>query len=659
MMLRASTSIALSVSRPLCARLPSTTPALTRPASLSAIHRGLRRSERVQYGESRPRPAEEGRGFRRNDDAAAESRTAKALAGTATTRGQRKLLKKRRSKEETIDSLTAKTFAATSRRTQHRLLQKLRRKQREEDGTGPKSRRKRFNDPSLEFGKKSLVYQLKQGPLQSMLNKIEQPVQPRTSEQEESWAKPAPARVGDKPSRPLSSDDFSKRFEGRRDDKGTAPARSERGRRSSRRESFRRDRSPRSSDAPAPSRYVSDQRGGRARPRTQSGTEAPARGGWSAWSEPKVGEPRRQFNDMMPSEGEVSTPAPRERRGKLMPITIQYTTAASQFLYGKSVVTSALEQNRRKLYRLYIYAGENQQESKEKAAVQRLASSRGVPVTIVPQEDQRLMDKMSQGRPHNGFVLETSPLPQLPITALGELVETPKKLGFNVSLDHQTKEEAQVNGEDTFIRRSSSVTAKPFVLLLNEILDPGNLGGLLRTASYLGVDAVGITSRNTSNLTPVVLKSAAGAVEEITIFSVASPVKFLEESKKAGWKSYAAIAPPDKKLVRKHGSKFISSETVEQQSPLSHDPCILVLGNEGFGLSKEIKVAADYELSFPRFVQESCVDSLNVSVAAGLLCHAFVRKPMTPSSETKSKPAPQREPAGAEETGEVVEAKLF
>jgi 21S rRNA (GM2251-2'-O)-methyltransferase len=342
-----------------------------------------------------------------------------------------------------------------------------------------------------------------------------------------------------------------------------------------------------------------------------------------------------------------------------MPITIQYTTAASQFLYGKSVVTSALEQNRRKLYRLYIYAGENQQESKEKAAVQRLASSRGVPVTIVPQEDQRLMDKMSQGRPHNGFVLETSPLPQLPITALGELVETPKKLGFHVSLDHQTKEEAQVNGDNTFIRRSSSVTAKPFVLLLNEILDPGNLGGLLRTASYLGVDAVGITSRNTSNLTPVVLKSAAGAVEEITIFSVASPVKFLEESKKAGWKSYAAIAPPDKKLVRKHGSKFISSETVEQQSPLSHDPCILVLGNEGFGLSKEIKVVADYELSFPRFVQESCVDSLNVSVAAGLLCHAFVRKPMASSSETKSKPAPSREPASADGAGEAVEEKLF
>jgi 21S rRNA (GM2251-2'-O)-methyltransferase len=310
-----------------------------------------------------------------------------------------------------------------------------------------------------------------------------------------------------------------------------------------------------------------------------------------------------------------------------MPITIQYTTAASQFLYGKSVVRSALEQARRKLYHLYIYGGENRQDSKDNAAILNLASQRGVPVTIVPNEDQRLMDKMSQGRPHNGFVLETSPLPQMPVTALGSLVETPHRMGFHVEVGHQTREEEEVNGTDTFIKRSSRVTAKPFVLLLNEILDPGNLGGLLRTASYLGVDAVGITSRNSANLTPVALKSAAGAVEEITVFSVASPAKFLEESKKAGWKSYAAIPPPDRKLMRRHGEKFVSSEAIEQQSPLSQDPCILVLGNEGYGLSKEIKVAADYELSFPRFVQDSCVDSLNVSVAAGLLCHAFVRSP--------------------------------
>ncbi|PTB69734.1 alpha/beta knot [Trichoderma citrinoviride] len=324
---------------------------------------------------------------------------------------------------------------------------------------------------------------------------------------------------------------------------------------------------------------------------------------------------------------EVETAEPRERRNQMMAMNIKYTTAASQFLYGKSVVKAALEQGRRKLYKLFIYGGENRKDSKDNAIITRLAERRGVPIEIIPNEDQRLMDKMSMGRPHNGFVLETSPLPRLPVKSLGRLEETLGKLGFHVELDHQSREEEAINGQDTFIPRKNNNAPKPFVLLLNEILDPGNLGGILRTASYFGVDAVGITNRSSSTLTPVVLKSAAGAVEEITIFSVDSPVSFIEESRKHGWKTYAAVAPPDPKLAQRHGDKFISTATVEAEQPLTKHPSILVLGNEGHGLSKPIKVAADYELSVPYFVGNSCVDSLNVSVAAGLLCHAFVRAP--------------------------------
>lgn len=319
-----------------------------------------------------------------------------------------------------------------------------------------------------------------------------------------------------------------------------------------------------------------------------------------------------------------------------MSMNIKYTTAASQFLYGKSVVKAALEQGRRKIYKLFIYGGENRKDSKDNAIITRLAERRGVPVTIIPNEDQRLMDKMSMGRPHNGFVLETSPLPRLPVKSLSRLEETPGKLGFHVELDYQSKEEESINGQDTFIPRKNDNAPKPFVLLLNEILDPGNLGGILRTASYLGVDAVGITNRSSSTLTPVVLKSAAGAVEEITIFSVDSPIGFIEDSKKAGWKTYAAVAPPDPKLMQRH-DKFISTADVEAEQPLASHPCILVLGNEGYGLSKPIKVAADYELSVPYFVRNSSVDSLNVSVAAGLLCHSFVRTPsITASTPTKT-----------------------
>jgi 21S rRNA (GM2251-2'-O)-methyltransferase len=110
-------------------------------------------------------------------------------------------------------------------------------------------------------------------------------------------------------------------------------------------------------------------------------------------------------------------------------------------------------------------------------------------------------------------------------------------------------------------------------------------------------------------------------------------VEFIEESKKAGWKTYAAVAPPEKKLTEMHAGKFVSTDEIERRQPLAKDPCVLILGNEGHGLSRQMKVAADFEVSVPRFVQHSSVDSLNVGVAAGLLCHAFV-KPATSMSQT-------------------------
>lgn len=656
---------------------PQAIPSTYRPATLSSIHRGLQGSERAQYGEARPRDAK----VRLPGD-----------RGRRPSEGG-----------DDIKSLTAKALqGAGSKRKQAKLLSKLKKKQDEEDGTGPKTRRRRFNDPELPFGKKSLVYQLKNGALQDLTKRIDEPVRPRSSFRDTKTDTASPAsffgdrkpagkpRRGQTNERP-PSDDFAARFANVRSD-GARPRASGGQTRSVRRKSSGRDSSSRhrpkvferNATSTRPNRSNRDEKPrepmrtfDRQDPSKQpesfvdpidhpikfggnkSREEAPRdlpntmkferdstsrRPSKSDRDERPRDRPRkfdRDYTSARPArydaaesrprpgsfENGVSRPEPRERRGAFMPLTIKYTTAASQFLYGKSVVKAALEQARRQLYHLYIYGGENRADNKDNTTISRLAGKRGVPITIVPNEDQRLMDKMSQGRPHNGFVLETSPLPQLPITALGPLEETPSRLGFHVNLGHQTREDEEVNGKDTFVKRSSNVTAKPFVLLLNEIIDPGNLGALLRTASYLGVDAVGITDRNSSSLTPVVLKSAAGAVEEITIFSVASPVKFIEDSRKSGWKSYAAIAPPDRKLVRRHGNKFISTEDIERQSPLANDPCILILGNEGYGLSREMKVAADYELSVPRFIQESCVDSLNVSVAGGLLCHAFVREP--------------------------------
>ncbi|KAF5010015.1 hypothetical protein FDECE_3794 [Fusarium decemcellulare] len=568
---------------------------LVRAKSLSAIHRGMRSSERAQYGEPYPRDSREPR------DRGAFDRRPQRRASASPARREASS-----HRDDFMDKFNSRVSDGTRTwRQDQKLRKKLRKKLEEqkakeeagEEEGGRRTRRKRFIDGDTDFGKRSLVYQLKYGELKDVGSKlpVKQFVEPR------SFRDSRRDRRFDRPERDNGagriSQDTMRRFD--RSDRQDSPRKFDR---SDRQDTARRfDRSDRQD---TPRRF--DRSDQSAYPR-QDNTRT------ERW-----GNEDQDLDDAAPRRG---------RKKEMMAMTIKYTTAASQFLYGRSVVKAALEQGRRKLYNLYIYGGENRRDDKDNTTMTRLAKKLNIPITIVPTGEQRLMDKMSMGRPHNGFVLEASPLPQLPLKSLGKLEESPERLGFHVELEFQTKEERSINGTDSFIHRANDTMPKPFVLLLNEIIDPGNLGGIIRTASYFGVDAVGITSRGSSTLTPVALKSAAGAVEEITLFTVDDPLQFIEGSKKAGWKTFAAVAPPDRKLVRKHGDKFMSTEAVEAQSPLNEHPCLLVLGNEGHGLSKPLKVAADYELSVPRFVQGSCVDSLNVSVAGALLCHSFVKEP--------------------------------
>lgn len=211
---------------------------------------------------------------------------------------------------------------------------------------------------------------------------------------------------------------------------------------------------------------------------------------------------------------------------------LELASAGSMFVYGRSSVKAALEHGRRKMYRLYVY--ENRQAETIDDVIMQLAQRRRIAIKMVPSESRGLLDKMSAGRPHNGIVLEASPLPQLPVLSLGPIEESPGRLGFNIQLAHQSREEEMVNGTSSFVPRPGLVTPKPFVLLLNNILDPGNLGALLRSAHYFGIDAVAITVRSSSGLSAAALKAASGAAEEVRLFSVANSVQFVQQSKTAG-----------------------------------------------------------------------------------------------------------------------------
>lgn len=545
----------------------------------------------------------------------------------------------------------------------------------------PQSRRARFYDPESKFGKRSLVYKLKTGYLdedvkEALVREIGK------APWEENKAKLAGKRPDPKAGSKFNKDfldpsDFHAAFAGGSSSEPAkaerpvrrAPAPSRDFGREPRRDSFRDRRSEprregfsraprgfgresqRDSFSREPRQFRDDDNGFR-KPREERTIEineelrdaidepypepTKRRDFRVSRSERREQRPERRdsFRDTRNSgrERRETDRTPRRElfrdndREQTTPksLSIPYTTAASQFLYGTSVVEAALQAAKRKLYKLYIYAGANREKLGKDAAIQKLAQRNKVETVFVNEEGIKMMDKMSGSRPHNGYILEASPLPQPPVISLGEVVEAESgqgNTGYKVVLGHQSHEEALINGKSDFVS-ASSTTHKPLVVVIDQVLDPGNLGAILRSVSFLGATAVAITKRESASLTPVALKASAGASESLTLFSVDHLPKFLQDSRENGWLVYAAVP-------RSSGSgnqqKHLDMHEVEEIDPLRKNPCILLLGGEGEGLPGQIKSKADFEVNIPNMSGGTVIDSLNVSVAAGLLTSAFMK----------------------------------
>ncbi|KAI1485050.1 hypothetical protein F5X96DRAFT_661652 [Biscogniauxia mediterranea] len=648
----------------------------SRASSLSAIHRGLRNSERA-----RPQ------GFNK-------------------------------------ESLSPRHPSRSSRNPPPDFKIKKGKKDITWTGPKPKSRSKRFNDPTEPFGKKSLVYQMKQERFEGNKDRLSpdqflQSFKGLSGPDERGSRRPdrdsrGRGKVFDRdtrssssgPSRDRAPPKFTERSsQGRfsersgeskfteRPDRGRFDKQSGRDEFSERPNQSRFSKRPdqefrgrpsqgRFSDQSDQGRFSKrpDQNGfarrsdkdrfseqsGQDRPARQSGEGKFAeRPGYDRFAKRPSQERFADKEDRRP-ERDSSETNHRERGGGMEGgynstrrddsyIRVQRTTAASQFLYGRSVVEAALRDSRRQLYKLYIYNGEDRSNVAQDELLERLAQRKGVPVTKVESGNLRLMEKMSEGRPHNGYVLEASPLPQLPLKSLGPVSEDPKKAGFSVDIAYQSAEEAQVNGTSDFVSCHLPEGRNPFVLLLDGILDPGNLGAILRSAAFLGVDAVAITKTNSATLTPVALKASAGASEAMTLFSVSSTVSFLSLSRDAGWIVYAAVPA----TTRSRGNTHLTLNRLEAYDPLATQPTILVVGSEGEGLTKPVRRQADFEVCIPsNSGLLSVVDSLNVSVATGILCSSFLKNQTSKTLEIEEEHTEESEESeesegseGSEESG--------
>lgn len=319
-----------------------------------------------------------------------------------------------------------------------------------------------------------------------------------------------------------------------------------------------------------------------------------------------------------------------------IPKNIPYSTPASEFVYGTNAVEAAIRCGRRRMHVLYIYQAIDEDLSSIKISLRKLAISSGLRVKMAFGRWSDLLDKMSGGRPHNGVVLEVSPLPQLPVTAF-RAVESIKQSHFGVDLGRQSREEAEVNGTNNWIKIHSQYRKRyPVVLLLDGIVDTGNLGAIIRSAYFLGIDAIVFAGRNSAPLSPVAMKASAGAAENMTLLTTSNEVAFIKRSKANGWRFYAADAPGlGSTLIDPSSNSTANSEL--GSNTLGQYPSVIMMGSESNGLSDHIKTHADSVVSIPGARHDPImgvssdparVDSLNVSVAAALLMEMFLRIPM-------------------------------
>ncbi|MEQ6886797.1 23S rRNA (guanosine(2251)-2'-O)-methyltransferase RlmB [Salicola sp. Rm-C-2C1-2] len=234
---------------------------------------------------------------------------------------------------------------------------------------------------------------------------------------------------------------------------------------------------------------------------------------------------------------------------------------AQHSLYGWHAVTTLLERHPERVRSLKLQQG---REDGRQKRVRQLADDFGV---AMEQCQRRVLDEASGGENHQGIVAVIKP---------------------PVALD-----------EDTLLARLDAQTHHPFLLLLDGVTDPHNLGACLRTADAAGVDAVVVPKDNSAPLNGVAMKVASGAAESVPVVRATNLARFMRRCQEQGiWFTG-------------------TSDSVEAGI---HDldltgPVAMVMGAEGKGMRRLTREHCDQLGHLP---MAGLVSSLNVSVATGV-----------------------------------------
>ncbi len=238
-----------------------------------------------------------------------------------------------------------------------------------------------------------------------------------------------------------------------------------------------------------------------------------------------------------------------------------------QYIVGRNPVLEVLKTGK-EIEKIFVLKGEL------KGSINKIigiAKDRGIPIQ---QVDKSKLDNISKGSVHQGVAALVAPY--------------------------------IYSSVDEILQKAKRLNQPPFILILDGIEDPHNLGAIVRTAECAGVHGVIIPNRRAAQVTEGVYKSSAGAIEHMLIArvnNISDTIEYLKE--KDLWIYGADVEGEDYYNVELTG------------------PVALVIGSEGKGISRLVKEKCDFLLKIPMFGH---ITSLNASNAASILIYEVVRQ---------------------------------
>ncbi|XP_037547187.1 rRNA methyltransferase 1, mitochondrial [Nematolebias whitei] len=283
---------------------------------------------------------------------------------------------------------------------------------------------------------------------------------------------------------------------------------------------------------------------------------------------------------------------PAERERPVRPKSELDSRSEHEVVFGVAPCLLALTQGRRSAYELFVKDSETSQRASVVNVCEE-AHRRGVRISRVSKKN---LDMMSSGGVHQGVCLKASPLSFLTVGS------EPKR-----------------------------TSGLPLWLVLERIQDPMNLGAILRSAYFLGVDGVISSLRHSCPLSPVVSKASSGIMEVMGVYGHDNLEDLLKLRAAQGWHVVGTVgAEPEESHV-----PVVPCSDFHMSKPL-----MLLMGGEGDGLSHKLLSLCQtlLTISAGRDLLPG-IESLNVSVATGILLHSLLHQRNSPTCSSQQRTA--------------------